>query len=165
MNYIKQLNGFHIRIDLEPISVHARSLWNTLMDINNRLGWCAEFSVAELKLSSKAGLSDSNFKSACKELEENGYIQVTSGTDNRTSVYKIICLYENVGNESHHLDQEMERNVNHKLTHKMDDKVDPLIKKKLKKKLKKKQNNKTTTTDAYGFLTGSFFCNDAMLCE
>nr|CDQ31314.1 hypothetical protein BN993_00689 [Virgibacillus halodenitrificans] len=30
MDYIKQLNEFHERIDLEPISIQARSLWITL---------------------------------------------------------------------------------------------------------------------------------------
>ncbi|WHX26269.1 hypothetical protein QNH47_19400 [Virgibacillus halodenitrificans] len=43
MDYIKQLNEFHERIDLEPISIQARSLWITLTNIHEKLLWRESF--------------------------------------------------------------------------------------------------------------------------
>lgn len=148
MNYIKQLNEFHFKIDLEPISVNARSLWYTLTDINNKLGWREEFTVAASKLSEKAGLSDSSFKRARKELEENGFMQVTSRSGNRAALYRMTCLYENVRHKTYDLDQQQAQNVDHKL----DGKVAPLI----KQKHEIKQNHTTTTTDAIAFFQDNF---------
>ncbi|WP_404455354.1 DnaD domain protein [Virgibacillus necropolis] len=148
MNYIKQLNEFHFKIDLEPISVNARSLWYTLTDINNKLCWREEFTVAASKLTDKAGLTDSGFKRARTELVENGFIIVTSRGGNQSAMYKMVCLYSNVVDKKHDSDQQHAQ----KVTHKMDDNVDPLI----KQKQKSKQNNKTTTTDAIAFFQDNF---------
>ncbi|WP_121616000.1 hypothetical protein [Virgibacillus halodenitrificans] len=96
MNYIKQMNAFHLKIDLEPISIQARSLWLTLIDINNKLLWRKTFTIAASKLQDKAGLSASSFKRARIELEENGFIQVTSRGGNQTAGLPcgpIICRY------------------------------------------------------------------------
>ncbi|ASK62294.1 hypothetical protein CFK37_09045 [Virgibacillus phasianinus] len=150
MNYIKQLNEFHFRIDLEPISVNARSLWYTLTDINNKLCWREEFTVAASKLSDKAGLTESSFKRARKELEENGYIQVTSRNGNQSALYKMVCLYANAVNKTNAPDPQHMQKVDHNL----DGNLDALT----KQKQKRKQNNttNTTTTDAVVFFQDNF---------
>ncbi|WP_430790488.1 DnaD domain-containing protein [Virgibacillus flavescens] len=142
MNYIKQINEFYFKIDLEPISVNARSLWHTLTDINNKLCWREEFTVAASKLCDKAGLTDSCFKRARKELEENGYIIVTSRAGNQSALYQMVRLYETVSDS----EQQEERNVNHKVDHNLA----PLIKQ------KSKQNNTATTIDAIAFFQDNF---------
>lgn len=148
MNYIKQLNEFHFKIDLEPISVNARSLWYTLMDINNKLCWREEFTVALAKLMDKSGLSESSLKRARTELAENGFIQVTSRSGNQSAMYKVICLYSSGFDKRNGSEQQYTQ----KVTDTMDDNVDPLIKQKQKSKL----NNKTTTTDAIAFFQDNF---------
>lgn len=80
----------------DPISVHARVLWYTLTDINNRLVWRREFIVAMSKLREKAGLSESTFKRARKKLVVSGLIQVTSGKGNQAAMYQMVCLYREV---------------------------------------------------------------------
>ncbi|ASN04362.1 DnaD domain-containing protein [Virgibacillus necropolis] len=155
MNYIKQLNAFHLKIDLEPLSVNARSLWYTLTDINNRLGWREEFTVAASKLREKAGLTDSGFKRARKELEDNGFIQMTSRGGNQLAIYKMVCLYNDMTGKVDYIEEtglQHEQKATNNVTHNVDHKLTPLI----KPKQKDKQNNTTTTDDAIVFFQENF---------
>lgn len=155
MNYIKQLNAFHLKIDLEPISIHARVLWYTLTDINNRLVWREEFTVAMSKLREKAGLSESTFKRARKELEVNGLIRVTTRKGNQSAMYHMVCLYNDTANRMDYIEDvepQQTQNPVDKLAHNVDGKPAPLI----KRKQKEKQNNKTTTTAAMAFFQNNF---------
>lgn len=150
MNYIKQLNAFHLKIDLEPISIHARVLWYTLTDINNRLVWRQEFTVAMSKLREKAGLTESTFKRARKELEVNGLIQVTNRKGNQSAMYQMVCLYRNVTSKVDYIEDiepQQKQKVTGKLAHNVDHKPAPLI----KEKQKEKENNKTTAATAVAF--------------
>lgn len=96
MDNIKQLNEFHERIDLEPISIHARSLWITLTNIHAKLLWRESFVVSASKLQVKAGLSQRTFKRAREELIDNGFIQVTFGDSNHSAVYRMVQLYSDL---------------------------------------------------------------------
>ncbi|GAB3042124.1 DnaD domain-containing protein [Virgibacillus ainsalahensis] len=90
MNYIKEMNAFYNRIDFQPISSSAVALWHTLMHFNNRCGWKKEFSVAASMLQLKAGLKATAFKTARKELQDNGYITFQSRGSNRAAMYQMI---------------------------------------------------------------------------
>ncbi|APC49567.1 hypothetical protein BME96_15800 [Virgibacillus halodenitrificans] len=126
MDYIKQLNEFHERIDLEPISIQARSLWITLTNIHEKLLWRESFVVSSSKLQVKAGLSQRAFKRGREELIYNGFIQVTFGDSNQSAVYRMVQLYSDL--QSIKLGRRVI--VNHKMSHK----VSPLIKHKQKLK-------------------------------
>ncbi|AIF45706.1 DnaD domain-containing protein [Virgibacillus sp. SK37] len=141
MNYIKQMNAFHSKIDLEPISVQARSLWLTLIDINNKLIWRETFTVAASKLQDKAGLSVSSFKRARIELEENGFIQVTSRGGNQAAVYHVVQLYADAASEMEPHEEKVDYNPDQKRSHKLS----PLIKHKQKTKTKEKQEEAAAT--------------------
>src|SRR5699024_6973401 len=45
MNYIKEIDAFHIKQETDPLTSAAAYLWFVLMDINSRTGWKEEFSV------------------------------------------------------------------------------------------------------------------------
>ncbi|MYL60460.1 DnaD domain protein [Virgibacillus halodenitrificans] len=141
MNYIKQMNAFHLKIDLEPISIQARSLWLTLIDINNKLLWRKTFTVAASKLQDKSGLSASSFKRARIELEENGFIQVTSQGGNQAAVYHVVQLYADTSSEMEPHEEKVDYTPDQKLSHKLS----PLIKHKQKTKIKEKQEEEAAT--------------------
>ncbi|MBP1971347.1 hypothetical protein J2Z83_003486 [Virgibacillus natechei] len=75
MNYIKELNAFHNRLETNPLSASAANLWHVLMHVNNKPGWLKEFTVAVSVLCAKAALTESTFKRARAELDEKGYIR------------------------------------------------------------------------------------------
>ncbi|UJL46278.1 DnaD domain protein [Virgibacillus sp. NKC19-16] len=158
MNYLKQINAFHLKIDLEPISVNARSLWFTLMDINNRLGWKEDFTVAVSTLIAKAGLAETPLRRARKELEDNGFIHVTSGSGNKAAAYRMVCLYENkADNLNGKTEVKKEDTVQQEQTtaDNLEDKVEGIPTPFFKHKQKNKQK-KTNTTDAARFYQENF---------
>ena len=96
MNYIKEIDAFHIRQETDPLTSAAAYLWFVLMDINSRTGWKKEFSVGAPLLCVKAALSEGTFKRARKELQEKGYIHVVSQGANRSAAYQMISLVNDV---------------------------------------------------------------------
>jgi len=96
MNYIKEIDAFHIRQETDPLTSAAAYLWFVLMDINSRTGWKKEFPVAAPLLCAKAALSEGTFKRARKELQGKGYIHVVSRGANRAAAYQMISLVNDV---------------------------------------------------------------------
>lgn len=96
MNYIKEVNAFHNRLETNPLATAAANLWHVLMHVNNRAGWLEEFTVAVSVLCAKASLTESTFKRARAELQEKGYIRYKSQGGNRAAIYEIISLASSV---------------------------------------------------------------------
>jgi len=96
MNYIKEIDAFHIKQETDPLTSAAAYLWFVLMDINSRTGWKKEISVGAPLLCVKAALSEGTFKRARKELQEKGYIHVVSQGANRAAAYQMISLVNDV---------------------------------------------------------------------
>ena len=94
MNYIEQLNEYNLKLITNPISPNARSIYISLLDLNNKLGWKEEFSIANSRLMETSGIeSKSTFIRARKELIDNEYILYKKGKNNiLTGLYKIISL-------------------------------------------------------------------------
>ena len=92
MNYIKEINAFHIWQETNPLTTSAAHLWSVLMHVNNRTGWLKEFTVAASVLCVKSALSESTFRRARKELSDKGYIHYKSQGANRAAVYQMISL-------------------------------------------------------------------------
>lgn len=95
INYIKEIDAFHIRQETDPLTSAAAYHWFVLMDINSWAGWKKEFQVAAPLLCARAALSEGIFKRARKELREKGYIHVVFGA-NRASAYQMISLVNDV---------------------------------------------------------------------
>lgn len=92
MNYIKEINAFYDMVERNPLSMSAITLWHALMHINNKAHWCDTFTAAAAVLQHKAGLTDSSFKRARKELNEKGYITHKAGSQSQAPTYRIIRL-------------------------------------------------------------------------
>lgn len=99
MEYIKQLNAYNLKLITEPISPNARSVYMSLMDLNNRLGWVQDFSMSNGRLAEMAGLSVQQLNRSRQELIDNGYIKYQKGQNSKQSgKYKIVLLYQNIAN-------------------------------------------------------------------
>ena len=94
MNYIEQLNEYHLKLITDPISPNARSIYISLLDLNNKLCWKEEFGIANSRLMETSGIeSRTTFNRARKELIDNGYILYKKGKNNiLIGLYKIISL-------------------------------------------------------------------------
>lgn len=102
MNYLKEINAFYDRQEQTPLSSSAVALWYALMHMNNKTRWKNIFTTPASVLRNKAGLSESSFKRARKELVECGYIEVASQGRGKAPVYKMHSLV--VEQENSHAD-------------------------------------------------------------
>ncbi|MBD8013859.1 DnaD domain protein [Planococcus wigleyi] len=92
MNYIKLLNSFYDRLETNPLSTSAIALWHALVHVNNKAGWCKEFSVAISVLRVKSGLSEKSVTNARNELKQKGYLDFRSRKGNQSALYQLIDL-------------------------------------------------------------------------
>ena len=90
MNYIKEMNAFYDQLIFNPLSSSAISVWHTLMHYNNKSGWQRTFTVPASLIELTSGVKGSTFKRARTELQEKGYIAVTSGSGNQAATYRMI---------------------------------------------------------------------------
>jgi DnaD/phage-associated family protein len=93
MNYIQEINAFYIKIEMNPLSASAHTLWHTLLHLNNRSGWLQEFTVAAAVICYKSGLPPSTFKRARNELRDKGYISYNS-RGSLAPVYRMVSIVE-----------------------------------------------------------------------
>ncbi len=94
MNYVREINAFYDRLEINPLSVSAIALWYALMHICNKAGWPANFSVAVSVLSIKSGLKERTVYLARNELKQKGYINFQSRKGNQSATYQMnsLCL-------------------------------------------------------------------------
>lgn len=90
MNYIKQLNAFYELLIVNPLSSSALCLYSTLLHINNKCNWIAEFTVANSTLQSFTSLSRMALGRARNELIQKGYIKYKKGNGNQAGKYLIV---------------------------------------------------------------------------
>src|SRR5699024_241344 len=158
MNYLKEINAFHIKKETEPLTMAAAQLWFTLTDINNRAGWKEQFTVPVSLLCAKAGMKEGNFKRARTELREKGYIRVESQGANRAAKYQMISLANNFGGAHLGNDDEADGcNIYGSSDHNNDCTNAPLFK---QSETKQKENN-TTAADAIEFYRENFMDPDS----
>ena len=96
MNYIKQVNAFYDRLELNPLNSSEIALWHGLMRVNNKTAWSNKFTVASSTLCKYSGIKDtsksSTFYNARNGLEQKGYITWQSRKGNQAAEYSIINL-------------------------------------------------------------------------
>lgn len=112
MNYLKEINAFYTRVDLNSLSASAVSLWHALMQINNKARWKKTFTASALALRTFSRLTESSFKRARNELKEKGYIDFKSRTSNQAPIYQMNSLVEN-WESTYALENEKEPETNH----------------------------------------------------
>ncbi len=150
---IKEMNAFYIQSELHQLSSSACVLWYTLLQVNNKVGWKKEFTVAAPLLLSKSGLSKAKFRNGRTELEEKGFIHVQSRDGNQSAIYQMVSLTNSDVNPNHsttHINddkedacQTKEQKTTHNMTHKQADKPALLNKQHI---LKENTDNTTTAT-------------------
>src|SRR5690625_3139685 len=91
MNYIREINEFYVRLETNPLTPSAISLWFAMMHVNNRAHWVNSFSVAASTLRLKSGLPLSTFKRARLELRDKGFILYTPRGTN-APLYEMVSL-------------------------------------------------------------------------
>src|SRR5690625_1781065 len=156
MNYLKEINAFHIWQETNPLTASAAHLWSVLMHVNNRTRWKKEFTVAASVLCVKSALSESTFRRARKELAEKGYIRYKSQGANRAAVYQMIslvCFEEEDGDSAA---DGVAGNVDDSMKHSVNDTSDGSVDALYKQDLTKQKENITTTTDAVVFYQENF---------
>jgi len=91
MNYLRELNAFFDWLESNPCSTGVVALWYTLMAINNRTGWSEEFTVSNLTLQVKTGLSRQQLDRCRNFLVQKCRIQYEkSGKANQAGKYLIV---------------------------------------------------------------------------
>ena len=148
MNYIKEINAFYDRLELNSLSSSAIALWHALMHINNKAAWTTEFTVALSVLSVKSGLSERTISNARNELKQKGYIDFKSRKGNKSALYKLNSLLA-IDADNFSIKNDLSANIADNVSDKLSDntssnvsdKLSTLNKHKRKQKLKLKLNN------------------------
>lgn len=144
MNYIKELNAFYEWLDTNPLSSGAIVLWYTLMAINNKTNWLDEFTVANMALQAKTGLSRQQLTRARTDLINAGRIKYKkSGRANRAGSYMIVSFNtQSDTHEIHRTDTEQ-----HTSDTQDEHKVTTLVKHKLNETKRNKDNSRKQVYD------------------
>lgn len=91
MNYLKEMNAFHIKQETNPLTLSATYLWFLLTDVNNKTGWRKNYSTSVF-ITCETTFPDTTFKRARLKLEKKGYIRFELRGRNRAAVYQMISL-------------------------------------------------------------------------
>lgn len=97
MNYIAELNAFHVKMRRTPLSRDAQLLWFKLMDFSNRLFWQEEFKLDLNRMAKMIGVSKNTVLSARNELVDAGLLSFAAGTKGSPSVYRLNSVAEMEG--------------------------------------------------------------------
>ncbi|WP_156290680.1 DnaD domain protein [Oceanobacillus salinisoli] len=161
MNYIKELNALYDRIEIVPLSGSATALWHALMHINNKTRWQKQFTASAAVLCLKAGLKESSFKRARKELKEKGYIDYQSRDHNQAPIYQMISLtYDDYDvDEEQEADRDVADRADHLDNHYSNESMNQSENQgsvTLIKRNKKKENEINNISDAFVFYQENF---------
>ena len=97
MDLFKQLDTFYSRMEYNPVSANAISLWYALMHIANKTRWLEYFTVANKTLELKSGLEISSLQRARNELIQKKLLIYEKGSGKHVlAKYCLPILYEQV---------------------------------------------------------------------
>lgn len=97
MNYIKQLNAYWKRRQLNPLSSGVSDLYMALLNFANMTGWKKQFNVPNQMLSATCGVEKSELYRRRQRLISTGLIHYMSGRKGTAGKYTIIPLYNEGG--------------------------------------------------------------------
>lgn len=75
MNYIREINAFMDWLEVNPLDATTQTLWFHLMAIANKCGWPEWFTVANLTLMAKVGISENTLAKHRNILVQKGRIE------------------------------------------------------------------------------------------
>lgn len=98
MNYIQELNAFYDWTDTNPMPASALGLWHTLMQINNKCMWNAEFTVSIATLVAKTGYQRRSIFLAREELVAKKRLIWKSNGSKQSATYQLIPFMPEIEN-------------------------------------------------------------------
>lgn len=98
MNYMSQILAFNDLLADKQLTSGQIALWYALMSINNSCGWSEWFTVANMRLELRSGLSRQGIGKCRNVLKQLGFIEFKSNGTGKASSYKIMKLYKERAN-------------------------------------------------------------------
>lgn len=95
MNYIKEMNAFFDWLETNPSESTTQLLWFHLMGIANKSGWPEWFTVANLTLQAKVGVSENTINKHRNYLKQFGRIDYINLGKKKAGKYRIIEFTSN----------------------------------------------------------------------
>lgn len=138
-NYIKELNAFHNWLETNPLNATTQTLWYQIMHIANKTGWLDEFTIANITLQAKAGISENTLNKHRNILVQLGRIDYTSRGKNKAGKYSMNFFTSN---------NEAEGEVIHEVERAVVPAVEREVKAEALTKLNKTKQNKTKQDDS-----------------
>ena len=90
MNYVKELNAFIDWLEINPLEPTTQALWLHLMAICNKSGWPTWFTVANLTLQAKLGVTDKTLAKHRNILIQKERIEYVNQGKKQAGKYRII---------------------------------------------------------------------------
>lgn len=87
MNYLREINAFHERLNTNPLPGSAVGVWNALMHLANRSGWQEKLTIPLSLLCLHSGLSLSSVKRGRERLKKEGMVTWRSRGSDLCAVY------------------------------------------------------------------------------
>jgi len=126
MNYIREINAFMDWLEINPLDPTTQTLWFHIMAIANKSGWPEWFTIANLTLMAKVGVSENTLIKHRNILIQKNRIEYKSQGKHKAGKYKIIpftsffevkdTVKDNVTSNiaaNHEVNREVNREVNH----------------------------------------------------
>ncbi|MFB4326029.1 DnaD domain protein [Priestia sp. BR_2] len=112
MDYLNEVNGFIDWLETNPLEATTQTLWFHLMTIANKSGYPEWFTVANLTLMAKTGISENTLNKHRNYLVQKGRLEYKSQGKQKAGKYKLIPLTANI-----EVNHEVKRAVNHEVKH------------------------------------------------
>jgi hypothetical protein len=90
MNYIKEMNAFFDWLETNPSEATTQLLWFHLMGIANKSGWPEWFTVANITLQAKVGISENTLIKHRNYLKQSGRIEYQNLGKKKAGKYRVI---------------------------------------------------------------------------
>lgn len=103
MNYIKEINAFMDWLEINPLEAITQTLWFHLMAIANKSGWPEWFTVANLTLQARLGVSDKTLGKHRNILIQKGRIEYRNQGKQQAGKYRFLPFYPEESSRSEEL--------------------------------------------------------------
>lgn len=90
MNYLKEINAFMDWLEINPLDATTQALWFHIMAIANKSGWPEWFTIANLTLMAKVGISENTLIKHRNILIQKNRIEYKNQGKHKAGKYRII---------------------------------------------------------------------------
>jgi hypothetical protein len=90
MNYIREINAFMDWLETNPLEASTQTLWFHIMGIANKSGWPEWFTVANLTLQARVGVTENTLNKHRNFLVQRGRIEYRGQGKQKAGKYRLI---------------------------------------------------------------------------